>query len=134
MNSTTAHDIMTTELITIRENATVETALKALINNKITGLPVVDAEGKMVGVLSEYDLIQQISNQPKLNPEIFQEKIKFSGKPFSLPSTAGLEDIVKHFVGAKYRRIPILDKNQRLVGIITRRDIMKLFFYRAKFQ
>lgn len=134
MDSTTAYDIMTTELITIRENDTVEFALKALINNRITGLPVVNADGKLVGVISEYDLIQQISKQPKLGPEIFHEKIEYSKKPFSLPSTTLLNDVIKHFLDSKFRRIPILDKDERLVGIITRRDIMRVYFYRAKFQ
>ncbi len=130
--NTTAQDIMSTELITLYEDETLEDALKSLINNRITGLPVLNRERKMVGVLSEYDIIKQASKHKKLKPEIFQEKIQFSSAPFSVDPSTPLEEIVKHFIDHKYRRIAVLDKDQKLVGIITRRDLMRVFYYRAK--
>ena len=132
MESTTAQDIMSTELITIQEGETVEQAVKILINKKITGLPVVDSSLKMIGVLSEFDLIRQISEHKDLTSDIFREPIQFSKKAFSLPSTATLAEVVKHFLDSKFRRIPIVDVQGRLVGIITRRDLMRVYYYRAK--
>ena len=131
MDKTTAFDIMSTELITIRENETVESALKMLVNNRISGVPVVDAENKMVGVLSEFDLICQISKHP-VPGDAFQEKIKFSKEMLSIPTTTRLGEILNHFIESKFRRLPVVDNEQRLVGIITRPDLMRLFFYRAK--
>lgn len=129
---TTAQDIMSTELITIRESDTVEEALKGLINNRITGLPVVDDMGKMVGILSEYDLIKQISKTPKANADVFQEKIEFSRSTSGFTLNTPLSEIVKQFLDSKFRRVPVLDPSKKLVGIITRRDLMRVFYYRAK--
>ena len=132
MGTTTASDIMSTELITLREGATLEAAVKMLVNNRITGVPVVNAAGKMIGVLSEYDIIRQVGESAEPPPGVFQNPVEFSETVFTLKSDASIETIIEHFVKAKYRRIPIVDANDRLVGIITRRDLMKLFFYRAK--
>lgn len=132
MDTTFAKDIMSTELITLREDDNLEDALKALINHRITGLPVVNSKGEMVGVLSEYDLIRQISRHEKLNPKVFLEKIEFSKNPQSISVETPLGEIVKQFLDAKFRRVPVLDQNKKLVGIITRRDLMRLYFYRAK--
>jgi CBS domain-containing protein len=129
-DTTTAQDIMSTKLVTLKVGDTVEDALKALINRKITGLPVVDQKGRMVGVLSDLDLIRQLSGGEKT--QAFHAPIQFTKEAFSLPPTAPLETIVKHLLASKFRRIPIVDKKRKLVGIVTRRDLMRLYFYRAK--
>lgn len=131
MDTTVAKDIMTTNLITIQEGDTIEEALKILVNHRVTGLPVVDKKGKMVGVISEYDIIQQLSKHEQPKPAAFREKAKFSDKVFGLAETTPLPDIVKHFIDSKFRRIPIVDSKGRLTGIITRRDLMRVYFYRA---
>jgi CBS domain-containing protein len=131
MDQTTAKDIMTADPITIREGDTIEQALKVLVNQRVTGLPVVDKKGKMVGVISEYDIIQQLSKHDQIKPSVFREKAMFSEKPFGLPESTPLKEIVKHFLDQKFRRIPIVDKNGKLKGIITRRDLMRVYFYRA---
>ncbi len=130
MDKTTAFDIMSTELLTIREHETVEDALKILVNNRISGVPVVDANNKMIGVLSEFDLIRQISDHP--THSAFQDKIIYTKGTLTIPTTTKLQEILKYFIDSKYRRLPVVDSEQRLVGIITRPDLMKLFFYRAQ--
>jgi CBS domain-containing protein len=130
-DTTTAKDIMTTHLITIREGDSIEEALKVLVNHRVTGLPVVDAKGTMVGVISEYDIIRQLSSHKKIQAQMFREKAEYSNKPFGLPESTPLADVVKHFIDSKFRRIPIVDAKGKLTGIITRRDLMKVYFYRA---
>lgn len=131
MDRTTAKDIMTTDPITIRDGDTIEQALKVLVNQRVTGLPVVDKKGKMVGVISEYDIIRQLSKHDQMKPAVFREKATFSEKPFGLPESTPLKEIVQHFLDQKFRRIPIVDKKGKLKGIITRRDLMRVYFYRA---
>jgi CBS domain-containing protein len=127
-----ARDIMTAELITVRPEATVEETLRMLVNNRITGLPVVSDGGKMIGVISEYDLLVQIARAKRLEERVFQQKIRFSKKVKAVRDTAELAEIAPMFVKFKYRRLPVVDKKGKLVGIITRRDMMRLFYYRAK--
>lgn len=132
MDKTTAADIMSTELIVIQEDENIEEALKMLINYKVTGLPVVDKKGKMLGVLSEYDLIKQIAKNKKITSDIFVKKIEFSHPTTTVDSDAPIQEVISKFVELKFRRLPVVDKKNKLVGIITRRDLMRMFYYRAK--
>jgi CBS domain-containing protein len=132
MDSTTAREIMSTELLNATDGMTVEEALKLLINSRITGLPVVDKGGKMVGVLSEYDILVQIAGAKSLKPEVFQQKITYSTKADSITEETPIQEIMKRFIDSKYRRLPVVNPEGRLVGIITRRDLMRVFYYRAR--
>lgn len=129
---TTAKEIMSTELIHATEDMTLEEALKVLVNHRITGLPVVDRRGRMKGVLSEYDILTQISRAKRMKADTFQQKITFSKKVDAIRETTPLKRIVKEFIDTKYRRLPVVDKKGKLVGIITRRDLMRVFYYRAR--
>lgn len=130
---TLAKDIMSTNLITLTEKATIEEALKILINARVTGVPIVNGtNGKMVGVLSEFDIIKHVGNKKKLSPKFFKEPIRYSKKAKFIYTTTPLNEIIDLFVDFKYRRLPVVDEEERLVGVITRRDLMRIFFYRAK--
>ena len=129
---TTAREIMSTEVLTARVGMSLEEAIKLLVNNKITGLPVIDEKGAMVGVYSEYDALTQIAEAEKVGPKMFQGKIRFSSDTHTISENMPLEEVLKIFVESKYRRLPVLDGQKRLVGIITRRDLMRLYFFRAK--
>lgn len=129
---TTAQEIMSTELLTIQEGASLEEALKLLINNRITGLPVVDKQGEMVGIVSEYDIMVQISEMPNMEKATLGVPFRFSPGGQSVEANTDLKEIVDLFINLKYRRLPVVDQNKRLIGIITRRDLMRLFYYRAR--
>jgi CBS domain-containing protein len=130
---TLAKDIMSTNLITLTERATIEEALKILINARVTGVPIVNsADGKMMGVLSEFDIIRQIGSRKSPSSKFFQKPIRFTKKARYIYTTTPLHEIIQLFVDFKYRRLPVVDEQERLVGVITRRDLMRIFFYRAK--
>jgi CBS domain-containing protein len=129
---TTAQDIMTNEVLSIREGATLEEALKVLINNRITGMPVVNARGEMVGIVSEYDIMSQMADRDDLETGSLNLPVRFSKGARSVAPTTPLREILELFIDLKYRRLPVVDKRKKLVGIITRRDLMRLFYYRAR--
>lgn len=129
---TVAKDIMSNKLIVAREGMNIEDAVKLLVNNKVTGLPVVDAEGRMVGILSEYDIIARVGKEKEINSTLFQDGIPYSRKVESVREDTDLQDILDRFISLKCRRLPVLDVRERLVGIISRRDVMKVLYYRAK--
>jgi len=133
-SETTAKEIMTRDLIRATEDMTIEEALKVLINHRITGLPVVDKKGKMTGVISEFDILTHISSSKKKNAKIFQDKITYSKKIDAISEDTPLSKIVTEFIDTKYRRLPVVDRKGNLVGIITRRDLMKVYYYRARLE
>jgi CBS domain-containing protein len=132
MNSTTAKDIMSSRLIVAREGMNLEDALKLLVNNKITGLPVVDATGNIIGVLSEYDIIAKVGKESNITAEMFRGQISYTKDVEYVSENTTLNEILDRFITLKCRRLPVLDVNKRLVGIISRRDVMKVLYYRAK--
>lgn len=124
---------MTAEVLKAVEGMTIEEGMRLLVNNNITGVPVVDDKNKMIGVFSEYDVILVLAQSDKLDQEVFRQKIPFSREVQSVSENTPLEEVLRLFVDSRFRRLPVLDSAERLVGIITRRDIMRLFYYRARF-
>lgn len=129
---TTAKDIMSSKLIVAKEGMNIEDAVKILVNNKITGLPVVDGKGKMIGILSEYDIIASVGKEKKIDSSLFKNGITYSTKVESVSEDTSLQEILDRFIQLKCRRLPVLDRDGRLAGIISRRDVMKVLYYRAK--
>ena len=132
MTETTAKEIMTRDVIQATEDMTIEEALIVLINHRITGLPVVNKKGKMTGVISEYDILNQISDTKKKSSKVFQQKIAYSTEVEAISEDMPLSKIVLEFIDTKFRRLPVVDKKGKLVGIITRRDLMRVYYYRAR--
>ncbi len=123
---------MTKDVLKAVEGMTIEDGLRLLINNKITGVPVVDQKTRMVGVLSEYDIICTLSKDKGSDMKTFKKPITFSKKVEAIDEDTDLETILKLFVDSRFRRLPVVNKKMELIGIISRRDIMRLFYYRAR--
>ncbi|KAI5577034.1 hypothetical protein POPTR_009G099200v4 [Populus trichocarpa] len=148
----TVGDFMTKreDLHVFKANTTVDEALEALVEKRITGFPVIDDNWKLVGVVSDYDLLVlgsisgSCQNDTNLFPNVdsswktFNELqkllIKNNGKvvgdlmtpnPLVVYETTNLEDAVRLLLETKYRRLPVVDNDGKLVGIITRGDIVR---------
>ncbi|HEY8280514.1 MAG TPA: CBS domain-containing protein [Bdellovibrionota bacterium] len=123
---------MSSKLIVAKEGMNVEEALKLLVNNKVTGLPVVNGNGKMVGIISEYDIIARVGNTHNVDPMLFKDQLPYTKKVEAVDEETSLEEVLDRFIKSKIRRLPVLDKQGHLVGIISRRDVMRILYYRAK--
>lgn len=129
---TCAKDIMTTELILAHEDMTIDDAIKTLVNNRITGMPVVDTAKRLVGVVSEYDLIKSVNTSHEEYQINLNQKIAYSPKATIVTEETSLQEILKLFIEKNIRRVPVMNIQNELVGIITRRDIMRILYYRSK--
>jgi CBS domain-containing protein len=116
-----ARDIMTTDVITITPEATLEDAVNTLLSNKISGMPVCDKEKRVVGVLSERDLLNFIFSG---NFKTTRVKEAMSTKVTSFPPDADIDKISLVMGEKQIRRVPIIE-NGRLVGVISRRSILR---------
>ncbi|KAG5238888.1 CBS domain-containing protein [Salix suchowensis] len=148
----TVGDFMTKkdDLHVFKANTTVDDAMEALVEKRITGFPVIDDDWKLVGVVSDYDLLVlgfisgSCQNDTDLFPDVdsswktFNELqkllIKNNGKvvgdlmtpnPLVVYETTNLEDAVRLLLETKYRRLPVVDNDGKLVGIVTRGDIVR---------
>lgn len=145
-----AKDIMTKDVFTIHKDDKVEDAIKLLLEKNISGLPVVDDEFKIVGIVTEGDLIYRSKNFhfPLYysifdsyifleNPSMIEEQLeKMTGYKISDVMTknvctamenASLNDISTLMTEKDVNRIPIVDQNDKLIGIVARKDIIKSY-------
>ena len=119
-----ARDFMTPHLVTLRPDMELMDAIKLLLEKQISGAPVVDAQGNLVGILTERDCLAQVI-VASYHGEAAGRVTEVMGHDVqTVDADASLMDIAQSFVKAKYRRYPVMDGN-RLVGIISRRDVLR---------
>lgn len=117
-----AKDVMVKDVITISPDSSLEDAIKILIDKKISGMPVVDAGGQIVGIISEKDILNFVFSGNLGNTKVKEAMSK------SITSFGPEDDIDKIAlaIGEKqFRRVPIVEKG-KVVGIVSRRDIIKI--------
>lgn len=142
-----AKDVMTRKVIAVKPGTSVKEIAKVLYKKKISGVPVVDEENNLLGIVSETDLILKASG-PHLpahiqilggiiyleTPHTMEEELKkvlaFTAGNLMTGDviTVGPEDEVKKLadimVKENVNRIPVVE-NKKLVGIVTRHDLLK---------
>src|SRR2546425_446553 len=117
----TAQDAMTKDVVTVSPEATVEETIRLLIDHRISGAPVLDNEGTLIGIVTEFQLLE-VTYDPRLRGrrvKDFMTKAPITVAPFAL-----LSEVVNLFVLHRIRRLPVVE-NKRLVGIIARRDVLR---------
>jgi CBS domain-containing protein len=110
-----AEDVMTTKVITITENQTKQQAARLLSQHRISGLPVVNDQNVVVGVVTEYDVI---SKQGRTVGEIMTRGV------ISITPDTDLEEVSHILVHERIKRLPVLDQGQ-LLGIVSRADLVR---------
>ena len=125
-------EFMSREVLTLSENALLGEALKILVKFKVTGIPIVNSTGKMIGVYSEYDLIRQVQAHQQMSKALLSTPIEFSRSVKAVTPETSVDEVLRLFMEERFRRLPVLDETGKLVGIITRRDLMRAFYYQAQ--
>ncbi|MEM9173656.1 MAG: CBS domain-containing protein [Myxococcota bacterium] len=123
----TAQDLMTAGLVTFRPDQTVLEAIESLTKHGVSGAPVVDREGRLVGILSELDCLRMLASD-----EFYQDEQEenarveqFMTRVFkTIPPELGIYAISHYFLTLPIRRLPVVDHG-RLVGQVSRRDVLR---------
>jgi CBS domain-containing protein len=119
MSLFTAGDVMTRDVITVRPDTPVEEVVDLFEEHKISGLPVVDDQKRLLGVITEYDLLQCISTL-KLGGIVAEW---MTTEVTSVGLGVPLVELAKTFLSTRVRRLPVV-ADGRLMGIISRRDLI----------
>jgi len=130
-----ARDIMTAPAVTVTTNASVSRAAEILAQRGFTALPVIDHAGKLVGVVSEADLIRNRYSTPESplgggagaaadRPAQTVGEV-MTTPPACIDEAASLGTIADTMLSGRRRSIPVVD-GSRLVGVITRRDLVRV--------
>ncbi|MDP3792182.1 MAG: CBS domain-containing protein [bacterium] len=145
----TAKEIMTKEVISAHPDTPILDVAKLLAEHNFDGVPVTDTDNKLVGLVTEYDLINKTSavhlptlqvvlkNLPQFKKEEahFQEEILslkasdiMNKEPLTLTPDVSYEDIIKLFrEHHRVNPIPVIDKDHKVIGVISRFDVLRPF-------
>jgi CBS domain-containing protein len=110
-----AEDVMTTRVVTITEDQSKQQAARLLSQHHISGLPVVNADQFVVGVVTEYDVI---GKEGQTVGEIMTRGV------ISVTPDTELEEVSHLLVHERIKRLPVLDQG-KLVGIVSRADLVR---------
>ena len=121
----TVADVMTTQLVLFRSEQSIHEVMKAFIKYRISGGPVVDELGNLIGVISEADCMKEISDSRYFNMPILDKSVGhfMTSKVETLPAEMSLFDAASTFHSTGRRRFPVLH-NGNLVGQVSRKDIV----------
>jgi len=138
MNAT-VKDVMTAEVVAVRRDATFKELAAVLRRYRVSALPVVDDAGRVIGVVSEADLLaKEALADPGVMAEVLHRKdvrkaegLTAGDLMTSPPVTAAPEDPIgqaarmMHFMRVK--RLPVVNSGGQLVGIVSRSDVLAVF-------
>ena len=114
------NEVMTSDLITLAPETLMEDALESFRKNKISGAPVVK-EQRLVGLVSLEDLIHCLQNNDLKSPV----KNYMSEKLLTVRGSDPIIEALKLFVSTHFGRLPVVDTDNKLAGIITKGDITR---------
>lgn len=144
-----AKEIMTVNVISVKKEDTVENVIKLLMDNNISGMPVIDEDNRVIGIVTEGDLIYrskklQIPSYFTIldsyifleNPKTINEQLRkmvgykvediMTEDVIMVDEDEEVEEIATIMTSKKINRVPVV-KDGKLVGIVSRRDIIRAY-------
>ena len=117
--------IMSRNLILFSPDQSIHDVMELFIKHRISGGPVVDTAGNLIGVISEADCMKEISESRYFNMPILDKTVNhFMTSPVdTINASLSIFEAASMFSKSSRRRYPVLDKN-RLVGQLSRKDIL----------
>jgi CBS domain-containing protein len=117
-------DYMARTLVTFKPDTDVLDAVHTLVAKRIAGAPVVDDEGSLVGMLSEFDCMKVVLDASYHGNSGGPVSDYMTTNTKTVDAQMNIIDLAQEFIETKFRRFPVLDSN-RLVGQISRRDVLR---------
>ena len=114
----TIRDIMTPDPIKIQPETSLRRAVELLIENNISGLPVVDADDKIVGVLGDWDLVKIF-----YPTGVQTVRTVMTHDPTTISVDEPLVEVFDYLMSHDFRRV-LIHENGKLVGLVSRADLM----------
>ena len=114
-----AHEVMQKQITKLSKSFSIEKAILALNSTHASGAPVVDASNKLIGYISECELLIQVSHKDKSDKILYKEKV------FAISEEMNLREIVLFMSQNKLKTAPVINKDREVTGLISRMDLLK---------
>lgn len=123
----TARDLMATSLLTFQPEQTILDAMKLLLKHGVSGGPVVDGDGTLLGILSELDCLRMLASDEFYSEEqeegaLVEDYMTRGGR--SIPPDLGIYGLSHYFLTTPIRRLPVVE-GRKLIGQVSRRDVLR---------
>ena len=136
-------ELMTTDVITVGPGSTLKEAATILAERGISGLPVIDAEGAVIGVFSEGDVVYRESGGTPKSQFLDRLSLPAGAKnktlmamtvgeamtspPVTIAAHRPVTEAAKTMIDRRVNRLPVVDEGGKLLGILTRADLVRAF-------
>ena len=117
----TAGQIMTPDMVTVRPDVSIEDAIELLLREQISGLPVIDDDGRLVGVITEFAMLAVAYDRRVKNHTVSQHMTR---EVITVDADDPVSRVADLCIVHRVRRVPVM-RNGRLVGVIARRDVLR---------
>jgi CBS-domain-containing membrane protein len=141
---TTVKDVMTTRVVSVTKDASFRTMAAALRAYRVSAFPVLDDRGKVIGVVSEADMLpkEALGAEPQAMPGVIAGLLRRRDRQKARGTTAGdlmtspavtvtpddaLERAARLMYTSRVKRLAVVDANGHLVGIVSRSDLLSVF-------
>ena len=146
LSSATLADIMEREPYAVAADAPVSEAMRALVEHQVSGLPLVDAQGRVCGFVSDGDIMRYLADKTPAftssyvfleaaNNQSIDERLHelmvlpvaeiATDKVVSLPASTTLKDACQTLAQHKFKKAPVVDEAGRMVGVVSRSSILR---------
>lgn len=117
-----AKHVMTTQVVVAYSDDSIDGVIDQLLRHRVSGLPVVDQENNLVGVISEYDLLQAVYDD-----EIAEGRVVdyMSHRTISVNTNDSVLDVADLLLHNPARRLPVVEDG-KLAGVISRHDLIRV--------
>ena len=127
-----AKTIMKRDVITVRPQDTLDQVIQILVDKNITGIPVVNEDKTLAGIITEIDILRYMLEQDTMthltDSNMCEHTVNhaMTTDVIAFDEDTPLTEICECLVNRPFRRVPIVDEDCKLIGIISRRDIIAL--------
>ena len=135
-------DLMCREVVTVNEDTDFQEIADLLVSHAISAVPVVDSDGRVIGVVSEADLLGKLEYADRVPHHPLGARRVRSGRtgsvgntaadvmtspPVTIRAEASVSGAARLMDAARVKRLPVVGADDRLIGIISRRDLVRLY-------
>ena len=122
-NDMNAHDVMSVNIVAAKDNATAIEIATRLVLGPFNGLPIIDDQGKVTGIITTIDLLQAIKEGKNLDDMSAGDLMTRS------PAVIYQDTTTTELIDIMYRKridmLPVVEEDHRLIGIVSRQDILR---------
>ena len=115
------------KLITFKPDTQIAEAIDSLLSNRITGAPVLNDKGEVVGLIDDKDCLNVLVSSAYYNHPVEKDTVSdyMSNVMKSISVDSNIVDVANTFVQTPYKRLLVMDGDGKLMGQISRRDILR---------